>query len=161
MASGDSLIYFPALSYSPPSTNYANVVFRNTLPCLNFNNTTQQAAVFFGMMPNHYSSGNIKVNVLHASTSTSGILGWTIEMDTVGRKNLNVDVDSYTAPSVITASSVPSTSGQMDIVNVVLVAGSATDYVNAGDFFKIRLKRNVAVDDLIAGNVFGIDIQEA
>lgn len=161
MASGDSLIFFPPLSYNPPATNYASLVFRNALPCLNFDNTTQQSGIFIGLMPNHYASGNLRVNIYHASTSTSGVLGWIVQLDNIGRKNLNVDVDSYTNDSVIPASSVPNVSGQMDVVGTTLVAGSATDYINAGDMFKLMLKRNVAADDLIVGNVFGIDIQEA
>jgi len=70
MASGASLLIFTALHNSPPATNPATFNVRNGTPVLEFDTTTQESAIFVGVLPRSYAGLGITV-YLHWAAATA------------------------------------------------------------------------------------------
>ena len=79
MASGDSLLVFDPLSNRPPTADYATVDLRNGFVVLDFDDTTDEAAVFHAVVPSHYGGGNLVA-----------VLNWTSTTATTGNTKLRV-----------------------------------------------------------------------
>lgn len=164
MASGDTLAIFLPQRYEPPATNYATLDVRNQHPCLDFDTTTQETAVWTGKMPAHYGAGNIVARVVWAAASaTTGTIGFDSTFERVDAGTLDVDADSFATAQTLTAATVSGTSGVTTEGTVTHTAGAAgTDSVAAGDMFRYRLRRDVA-NDTAAGDaqVFAVELREA
>lgn len=164
MASGNSIGRFLPNQNEPPLANPATASLRNLHPILQFDTTTQESAIFTEVMPQHYAGGNIVVYVTWAAASaTTGTIGWDITIERITDGALDIDADSYATAKVITAGTVPATSGITSTTNVTLTAGATdTDSVAAGDTYRLRLRRDVA-SDTAAGDAdwVSIDLKEA
>ena len=148
MASGDSLIIFSPQDNEPESTNFATVDTRNNHLVLDFDTTTAESAVFTGVLARNYGGGGITVYVHYAATSaTSGTGGWTVEFERIGDGSQDIDSDGYATAQTITATTVPATSGNVDILNVAVTDGANIDSIAVGESFRIRIKRDVANDN--------------
>jgi hypothetical protein len=153
MASGDTLFEFFPQHNEPPTTNYATLDVRNGHVVLDFDTTTQESAIFKGIVPRNYSGGGITVYVHAALTSaTTGTLGWDVTFERVSDSQQDIDSDGFATAQTITAVTVPGTSGFVFILNVAITAGAAgTDSIAAGEGFRLRLRRDVA-NDTAAGD---------
>ena len=164
MASGNTLgTFFPA-DNEPPAANYATLDLRNGHPVLDFDDTTQETAIFSGRMPQHYAGGNIVVKINCTLTSaTTGTIGWdvTIERDADGGDDM--DADSWATAKTVTAVTVPGTSGVKKELSVTLTAGATdTDSLAAGDDFRVRIRRDVANDTATGdGEFWSLELREA
>lgn len=163
MASGNTLLVFLPANNEPPSTNYATLDTRNGHPVLNFDTTTQETAIFSGIMPQNYANTTGVTVYLHwlAASATSGTIGWdvTFENDSDGT---DLDSDSWATAQTVTAATVPGTSGVETITNVACAKGAtAMDTVVAGNAFRLRIRRDVA-NDTAAGDaqLISVEIRE-
>ena len=162
MASGNTLITLTALHNEPPATNFATLDSRNGHPCLDFDPTTQEAAIFRGILPRNYAGGGITVYVHWAATSaTSGTGGWDVAFERIGDGSQDIDADSFATAQVITAATVPGTSGLVDITNVAVTDGANIDSIAVGEMFRLRIRRDVATDTA-AGDleVYAVELKE-
>lgn len=147
MASGNSLIAWTPLSNEPPAANFATFDTRNGHPVLDFDDTTAEAAIFRAILPRHYSGGGITVYVHYACTSAiTGTVGWTVEFDRVSDSQVDIDSDTWSSATTITAVTVPGTAGHVDICNAAVTNGANIDSMAVGEAFRMRLKRDVAND---------------
>ena len=163
MASGDTLAVFSPSANEPPATAFATLDTRNAHTVLDFDTTTQEAAIFKGVMPRHYSGGGITVYV-HASltSAVTGTLGWGVTFERVSDSIQDIDADGFATEQIITAATVPATSGFVSILNVAITAGAAgTDSVAAGDGYRLRIQRDVA-NDTAAGDaeLWAVEVKE-
>src|SRR3990172_12317939 len=96
MASGNTLVVFTPLQNEPPATIYATLDLRNYHPCLDFDGSADEEAVFSGIMPRHYAGGGLTV-YLHVrfSSPTSGNAYWQAAFET--KAGLDIDADSFAA----------------------------------------------------------------
>lgn len=147
MATGNTLVVFRPTDNEPPATNYATLDFRNNHPTLDFDTTTQEAAIFTGVMPRHYSGLGITVYLHWAATSaTTGTIGWDVTFERIGTAQ-DMDADGFATAQTVTAATVSGTSGIVVITNVAIADGSAgTDSIAVGEAFRIRVRRDVAND---------------
>lgn len=147
MASGNTLCVFLPADNIPPTSNYATIDTRNGHPVLDFDTTTQEAAIFTGVMPRHYASGGVTVYV-HAmlSSATTGTLGWDVSFERMSDATTDLDADSFATAQTITAATVPGTSGVVLVLNVAITDGANMDSVEAGEAFRLRIRRDVAND---------------
>jgi hypothetical protein len=131
----------------PPTTNYATLDLRNNHPVLDFDTTTQEAAIFSDMISAAYGGGDITVAVTASLTSaTSGTLGWDVTFERDGTAQ-DIDSDSWATAQTITAATVPGTSGFLITLSVSITAGSTgTDSLAAGEAYRLRIRRDVAND---------------
>lgn len=146
------MLQWSPLENEPPATNYASLDTRNSRPVLDFDATTQEAAVFTGVMPFDYSGRGVVVTIYCAlSTATSGTLGWDVAIE---RNQIGVDsaaTDSFSAAHTVTAMAVPSTAGVILAMSVSINDGAAMDNLAAGEMFRLRIRRDVA-NDTAAGD---------
>lgn len=148
MATGDTLLIFTPLHNSPPSSNYATWNVRNTTPVLEFDTTTQEAAVFVGVLPRNYSGAGITVSVHWAAASaTSGTIGWDVAFERIGDSQQDLDSDGFATAQTITATTVPGTSGHVDITSVAITHGDDLDNIAIGETFRLRVRRDVSNDN--------------
>lgn len=147
MASGDTLLVFTPLANEPPSANYATLDLRNYHPVLDFDDTTNESAVFTGVMPRQYASGGVTVYIHYAMTSaTSGDIDWDVAFERIGDQELDIDSDSFAAVNSVDNTTVPATSGNVDIVSVAFTDGADMDTVSIGESFRLKITRDAASD---------------
>lgn len=160
MASGNTLAVFMPYQNEPPATIYATLDLRNGQPCLDFDGTADEEAVFSGIVPSHYAAGGFTV-ILHVAftSATSGTAN--IEL-TVERGTTDKDADSFAA--FTDASAVPNaTSG---IETQVTIAMANMDAIVAGDTFRLKVRRDAdgtnGTDDIVSDmELFGIELRES
>lgn len=160
MASGDTLLLIPAHSLDAGST--ATLDIRNSHPVLDFDAATNENAVFTAVMPQHYDGGGITVYLHYSMTSaTTGDIDWDVELERIGDQQLDIDADSFAAANSVDNTTVPGTSGNVDVVSVAFTDGADMDSVAAGELFRIRVTRDAA-SDTAAGDaeLHAVEIRE-
>jgi hypothetical protein len=163
VASGQTLLIFTALHNEPPSANFATLDTRNSHPCLDFDTTTQEIAIFRGILPRNYSGGGITVYVHWAATSAiTGTIGWDVAFERIGDSQQDIDSDGFASAQTVTATTVPGTSGHVDITNVAFTDGAQMDSIAVGEMFRLRVRRDVA-NDSAAGDaeLFCVELKES
>ena len=148
MASGDTLCVFTATMNEPPTTNPATLDWRNRHPVLDFDATTNENAVFSAVMPQAYAGTTGVTVYIHysMSTATSGDIDWDVAFERIGDQQQDVDTDSFAAVNSVDNTTVPGTSGNVDIVNVAFTDGADMDSVTTGEKFRIKVTRDAASD---------------
>jgi hypothetical protein len=149
MASGDSLISFSPLHNEPPSANAATLDLRNQHPVLDFDATTNESAVFSGVMPQHYAGTTGVTVYIHYAMSTAEALtvDWDAAFELIGDQDQDLDADGFAAVNSVDDTTVPGTSGLVDIVSIAFTDGADMDSVTAGDGFRLKITRDAVSDD--------------
>jgi hypothetical protein len=153
MASGDTLLIFTAQHNEPTTSAYATFDTRNQHPVLDFDAATNESAVFSHVMPQTYSgTTGITVLVHYAmSTGTTGDIDWDAQFELIGDQQQNIDTDGFASVQSTDNTTIPSTSGFVDIVSITFTDGAQMDSVAAGDGFRLKVTRD-AVSDTAAGD---------
>jgi len=147
MATGNTLLTFFPQDNEPPSSNYATLDARNNHPCLDFDDTTNESAVFTTVMPRHYDGGGITVYLHYAmSSATSGDIDWDVAFERIGDQQQDIDSDGFAAVQSVDNTTVPGTSGNVDIVSIAFTAGAQMDSVAVGESFRLKVTRDAASD---------------
>jgi hypothetical protein len=161
MASGNSLLMLTPLSMESPASAYATLDVRNLHPVLDFDDTTQEAAVFSAILPRHYAGGGLTCYLHWSATSAvTGTIGWDVAIERIGTGQ-DTDSDSFASAQTVTAATVPGTSGVLAITNVAISDGANIDSLAVGELFRIRVRRDVANDTAVGdAELHGIEIKE-
>jgi len=147
MASGDTLVAITPHSNEPPSSNAATMDYRNLHPVLDFDASTNESAVFSCIMPRMYDAGGLTVYIHYAmSTATSGDVDWDVAFERIGDQQQDIDSDGFAAANSVDNTTVPGTSGLVDIVNVTFTNGADMDSIAVGEGFRIKVTRDAASD---------------
>lgn len=162
MASGDTLIIFTPLHNEPPAANFATLDLRNLHPVLDFDPTTNESAVFSSIMPRSYAGSGLTVYLHYAMTSAvSGDVDWDVAFERIGDQQLDIDADSFAAVNSVDTTTVPGTSGNVDIVAITFTNGADMDSVAVGETFRLKVTRD-ATNDSATGDaeLLAIEIKE-
>jgi len=147
MASGDTLVTFDESNNAPPTSNYATPDDRNVHYVLDFDDTTNESAVFSGVMPSYYGGGGVTAYIHYSMTSaTSGDIDWDVAWERIGDQQQDVDSDSFAAVNSVDNTTVPGTAGNVDIVSVAFTDGADMDSVATGESFRLKVTRDAASD---------------
>ena len=165
MASGDTLAVFTPYQNEPPATIYATIDTRNAHPCLDFDGSADEEAVFTGILPRHYAGGGVTV-YLHVgfTSATSGNAFWQVSIERMDDGTLDLDADSFAA--VQGAAGNPNgTSGIMTLVTITFTAGAQMDSLAVGEMFRLKVRRDAdgtgGTDDVTTdAELFGIEVKE-
>lgn len=162
MASGDTLLIFTPQMNEPPSSNYATLDTRNLHPVLDFDDTTNESAVFTGIMPRAYGGGGVTVYLHYAmSSAVADTVDWDVAFERIGDQQLDIDSDSFAAVNSVDNTTVPGTSGNVDIVNVTFTDGADMDSVAVGEAFRLKVTRDAASDDATGdAELVAVEIKE-
>lgn len=152
MASGNTLLIFVPQQNEPPSNNAATFDTRNNHPVLDFDDTTNESAVWSAVMPRNYAAGGITVYIHYAMTSaTTGDIDWDCAIERIGDQQQDIDSDSFAAVQSVDNTTVPGTSGNVDVVTIAFTDGAQMDSVAVGEGFRIKITRD-AVSDTATGD---------
>ena len=162
MASGDSLAVLMPVHNEPPASNYATLDTRNSHPVLDFDDTTNESAVFSIILPRHYAGGGLTVYIHYAmSSAEANTVDWDVAFERIGDQQLDIDGDSFAAVQSVDNTTVPGTTGLVDIVSIAFTDGAQMDSIAVGELFRIKITRD-AVNDDAAGDaeLLGVEIKE-
>ena len=141
MASGDTLIQWSALANEPPSSNYATFDTRNQHPVLDFDPSTDEEAVFSGVLPRHYAGGGITAYIHYSmSTAEANNVVWQGAFERVGDGQQDVDSDSFASFQSSGQVAVPGTSGLVDIATITFTDGAQIDSIAVGEKFRFKVR---------------------
>jgi len=144
VASGDTLCRFHPYGNEPPSSSYATLDTRNGRPCLDFDASSTEQAIFSDVMPQHYDSGGVTV-YLHVAWSSDNSAShktrWDVAFERVGDGQLDIDGDSFAAVNSV-SQSVEGTLGNVDITSVSFSDGVDMDSVATGEGFRLSIQRD-------------------
>lgn len=116
---------FTPLANEPPAANFATLATRNSRPILQFDTTTQEAAIFSGVVPATYGTGGLTVVLWSTlNSATTGTLGYDIAFET--SNGLDTDADSFATAKTATAATVPGTLG-VPMTHTVTFSNSEID----------------------------------
>lgn len=152
MATGDTLAIWVPQSNEPPASNPATIDLRNQHPVLDFDPSTNESAVFSGVMPRNYDGGGVTLYLHYAmSSATSGDVDWDAAFERIGDQQQDLDSDGFAAVNSVDNTTVPGTSGLVDIVSIAFTDGVDMDSVAVGEGFRLKVTRD-AVSDTAAGD---------
>lgn len=162
MASGDTLLMFFPSHNEPPASNYATLDTRNQHPVLDFDAATNEDAVFTGIMPRSYNSGGVTVYIHYAmSSATTNTVDWDVAFERIGDQQQDLDSDGFAAANSVDNTTVPGTSGLVDIVSVAFTDGVDMDSIAVGESFRIKVTRDAVNDDAVGdAELVAIEIKE-
>lgn len=162
MAAGDTLLIFGPYHNEPPAANYATLDLRNAHPVLDFDPTTNESAVFSAVMPRHYAGGGVTVYLHYAMTSAeAGTVDWDVAFERIGDGQLDIDGDSFADVNSVDDTTVPGTTGLVDVVSVAFTDGADMDSVAAGEAFRIKITRDATSDDAAGdAELLAVEIRE-
>jgi hypothetical protein len=162
MASGDTLLVFSPLGNEPPATNAATFDTRNSHPCLDFDATTNESAVWSAVMPQHYDGGGVTVYIHCAMTSAeANTMDWDAAFERIGDGQLDIDGDSFAAVQSVDNTTVPGTTGLVDVVSIAFTDGAQMDSVAAGELFRLKVTRDAASDDAAGdAELYAVELRE-
>lgn len=162
MATGQFLCAAEAGAAQFPASNAPFFVTRNTHEVLNFDATTSWTCYFRMRMPENYAGGGITVMLAWmAATATTGTIGWLVALERLGDGGTDLDADSFASDATVTAETVDGTSGIMDYSSVNISNGANMDSVVAGDWFRLKVARDVSNDDATGyAQLVGVAIKE-
>ncbi len=155
MASNNTLCVFSPLHNQPPSSNFAQLGLRNNHPTLEFDPTTDWAAIFGGVLPRHYASGGITVTLVWcAASATTGDVVWLCDFERLQDGTTNIGSDSFDSANAQSATAtVPGTNGVVKYTTIAFT-NSQIDSLAAGEAFRFRVQRDAnAAGDTASGSM--------
>ena len=162
MASGNTLADLRPFGDEQPASAYATLDTRNAQPCLDFDGSTDEEAVWTFTMPSNYSGGGVNVKIhWRATSATSGNVRWQTAFE---RGTTDIDADSFAAFN--SAGGTPNgTSGIETVTTVAHANGGEMDSCVAGDECRFKLRRDAdgtsGTDDVATDvEVIGVEIVE-
>lgn len=142
MASGNLLACFTPLANQPPAANYATLDTRNGHLVLDFDASTDEAAIFVGYLPGNYAGGGLTVKILWSATSaTSGSCRWQAAIERMEDEGTDLDADSF-ATAQSTGDTAPSTSGALQYSTITISSGANMDSLVANEAFRLKINRD-------------------
>jgi hypothetical protein len=164
MASGDTLLIFTPLHNEPPASNNATLDTRNSHPCLDFDASTDESAVFTAIMPRHYAGGGLTVYLHWAASSDNNnahVCVWDAAFERDLDGVLDLDGDSFAAAQS-SSGNPDGTLGVMTQTTIAFTDGAQMDSIAAGEQFRLKITRDVSAPDDMTGDaeIFSIEIKE-
>ena len=153
MASGDTLLIFTPQANEPPSSDNATLDTRNYHPVLDFALT--EKAVFSFVVPRNYGGSGITVYLHYAmSTAVANDIRLDTTFERIGDQQQDIDNDGFDATGVNgTDTTVPGTSGNVDIINNAHSNGTRLDSLAVGEGGRLKITRTAVAGTDAAGDL--------
>ena len=161
MESGDSLMVFDALANRPPESGYAVLDLRGGFVVLDFDDSADEQAVFFSVVPVHYTEGGLLFTLSFTTTSaTTGTARLRIEATRIAAGD---SLDTLPVPMDTLEFLVSAPAAAGNVVEHTTGTVSATG-LTAGEHLRIALTR-LATDagDTLTGDLelISMEVREA
>jgi hypothetical protein len=155
-----SLVRFTALKDNqPPATAFATLDTRNSIAVLDFDDTTDESAIFVSICPQgaDLSSGLLIRLIWTATTATSGDCVWDASLE---RMTTDIDTDSFDTAASVTAT----TNATSGVPNYSTITLTTIDSVTVGDGFRLKINRDANnASDTMTGDaeLIAVEIRSA
>jgi hypothetical protein len=128
---------FTVRDNQPPATAFATLDTRNSVAVLDFDATTDESAIFLGIIPEAASLGSgLKIRLAWTATAaTSGDCVWDASLE---RMTTDIDSDSFDTIASVTTT----TNGTSGVPNYSEITLTTIDSVTAGDGFRLKINRD-------------------
>ena len=149
MAAGNTLSIFTPQCCEPPASNCAVPDVRNQHPVLDFDDSTDEAAVFTGLMPWHYGGGGITAYaVVSFASDTNNAHTGQLEIcfERIGDAQQDLDSDGFATAKDLTVA-VPATSGNTEVGAAAFSDGAEIDNIAAGELFRLKVNCDTSQSD--------------
>ena len=145
---------FTPLQNQPPGTSFATIDTRNSIAVLDFDDSSQESAMFVGIVPeiSNFSGLLVKAHWM-ATSATGGTCCWGVQFE-----KMTTDLDSDSFDSGVTAATLTGiTSG---IPKITEITTSSIDGILSGDLFRLKIYRDAAnASDTMTGDAELIAIE--
>jgi hypothetical protein len=123
----------------PPSTAFATLNTRNSILVLDFDDTTNESAIFDGVIPDGalLGSGLIVRVWWMATTATSNAVTWGVQFEKTGTDN---DADSFDTAATGTSTA----NGTSGIETLTSITITTIDGLTVGDRFRLKVYRDAS-----------------
>jgi hypothetical protein len=166
MASGDTLCVFTPLANEPPAAAYATLDAIDVRPVLDFDTTTDEEAVFTGIMPRNYAGGGITVNIHWCGDTdhnAATYVCWNVAIERIEAAH-DTAADAFTAFNFV-KNHPNDTVRYMVVSAVTFTDGADMDSVAVGNYFRIKIRRDADgtndTDDMPGdASLFAVEIKE-
>ncbi len=166
MATGETLLIFTPFNNEPPTSIPATLDLRNNIPCLDFDASTDEEAVFGGYLPENYDGGGLTVTLVWgASSATSGNVVWQVAVERWADDAFDLDADGFAAFNNGGQDVAPNVSGEVSYDNVTFTSGADMDSLAADEAFRLKVRRDAdstdATDDMTGdAELFRVIVKE-
>lgn len=162
MTTGQTLARYTPLHNEPPASNYATLSTRNSHPVLEFDDTTNENAVFSDVMPRNYAGSGLTVYIHYAmATAEANDIDWDACFERIGDQQQDIDADGFAAVQSVDNTVVPAQSGMVDIVSIAFADGAQMDAIAVGEGFRLKITRDAASDTAAGdGQLVFVEIKE-
>lgn len=164
MASGNTLVVFPASAGIPPSSSFAPLIRRNNHLLAAYDAAADENLDFEGVLPRHYAGGGLTITLVWmAATATSGNVIWNAQIERHSDDDIDLDSDSFSAANASSAVAAPSVSGEVSYDTITFTDGADMDSLVAGESFRLRITRDADnASDTMAGDaqLMRVEIRE-
>lgn len=171
MASGDTLLILTPLDNTPPATVYATLDTMTgtsspveSIPVLDFDDTTAEYADFYCVMPRNYAGGGITITFMWsaAATANTGVLRAAFRRVQDDAEDLDTTAQTYdyNTTGALTPANVV---GEVAYDTLTFTNGADMDSVAVGEYFILRVGRAPADgNDTLVGDlsIHAIEIKE-
>jgi len=153
-----TLAVFNAMDNQPPATAFATLDTRNSIALLDFDDTTNENAIFLGVIPQGaILTSGLKIRLVWtATTATSGACVWDASLE---RMTTDIDTDSFDTAASITAT----TNATSGVPNYSTITLTTIDSLAAGDGFRLKINRdaNNASDTMVGdAELIAVEVQQ-
>ena len=95
------------------------------------------------------------------STATADTVDWDVAWERIGDQQLDIDGDSFADVNSVDNTTVPGTSGLVDIVSVAFTDGADMDSVAVGESFRLKVTRDAVSDDAAGdAELYKVEVRE-
>lgn len=134
----------PTVCTAPPD------LIRSDVPTLSFDATTNQVAIFQGVMPAHYAGGGVTLTVGVVSTTATGDMSFgaafrsnTDDVDNLGAVGTDPSgLKTFAAPNLNQAIDAATVAGEVKYFTITFTDGADMDSVATGELFHLLLYRD-------------------
>jgi len=152
MASGNTLLILTPQSSTPTATLGATLDTMagtstpvESVPVLDFDDTTVEYADFYCVMPSAYAGGGITLTFFHSAAAATGVAGWNAAFRRVADDAEDLDTTAQTYDYNEVAATVAGTIGEVAYDTLAFTDGADMDSVAVNEYFILRVKRNTSV----------------
>ena len=152
-----------AANNDPPSANAASADDRNGHPVLDFDDATDETAVFNGWMPRNYAGGGLTVTLVWLSaTALAGAVVWDVSFERHEDDVTDLDSDSFAAVQSATGTAA-SASGEPQYTAITFT-NAQIDGLLKGESYRLKVTRDAnAGGDTMVGDaeLLRVEIRES
>jgi hypothetical protein len=132
-----TLARFTPDNNQPPAANFATLDTRNSIAVLDFDDSTDESAIFVSICPEGADlASGLKIRLVWAATTaTSGSTVWEVALE---RMNTDIDSDSFDTA----AGTAFATNGTSGVPNYSEITLATIDSLAVGDGFRLKVTRD-------------------